>query len=361
MMNKGLEVIEAHWLFGVPASRIEVVVHPQSVIHSMVEYDDGSVLAQLGAPDMRTPIAAGAGVPRPRRCGGGVARSPARRCARRSKRPTKRRFPCLRLAYDALAAGGTAPAVLNAANEVAVAAFLAGEIRFTDIAVDLRRRARPRAGAALHRARRRAGRGRRGAVRGARLGTAGRRRSRLMDFLTKLLAFRGGAGRARGLSRTRPLPRRALVRRQGDAVLGGLRARGLVAARRTRPDRVGDSVGAARRLRQDGRRARGRRRGRGPAACLQSAERRTAHRHRRRRARSPICCSRCCCSRARTSPAFRGKGRSLPNPPRERLRPRRGCARAISSPASTAWRCRAGRTCAGACCARRVPMRWPCR
>jgi 1-deoxy-D-xylulose-5-phosphate reductoisomerase len=133
MMNKGLEVIEAHWLFGVPASRIDVVIHPQSVVHSMVEYDDGSVLAQLGAPDMRTPIALALAYPD--RIDAGVASLDLVRAgALTFEPPDEARFPCLRLAYDALAAGGTAPAVLNAANEVAVAAFLAGEIRFTDIA-----------------------------------------------------------------------------------------------------------------------------------------------------------------------------------------------------------------------------------
>jgi 1-deoxy-D-xylulose-5-phosphate reductoisomerase len=133
MMNKGLEVIEAHWLFGVPASRIEVVVHPQSVIHSMVEYDDGSVLAQLGAPDMRTPIAQALAYP-DRVDAGVVSLDLVRAGALTFQAPDEARFPCLRLAYGALAAGGTAPAVLNAANEVAVAAFLAGEIRFTAIA-----------------------------------------------------------------------------------------------------------------------------------------------------------------------------------------------------------------------------------
>ncbi len=133
MMNKGLEVIEAHWLFGVPASRIEVVVHPQSVIHSMVEYDDGSVLAQLGAPDMRTPIAQALAYP-DRVDAGAASLDLLRAGALTFQAPDAARFPCLPLAYAALAEGGTAPAVLNAANEVAVAAFLAGEIRFTAIA-----------------------------------------------------------------------------------------------------------------------------------------------------------------------------------------------------------------------------------
>ncbi len=133
MMNKGLEVIEAHWLFGVPPAAIDVVVHPQSVIHSLVEYVDGSVLAQLGHPDMRTPIAQALAYPE--RVDAGVpVLDLARAGALAFEAPDRIRFPCLGLAYDALAAGGTAPAVLNAANEVAVAAFLEGRIRFTDIA-----------------------------------------------------------------------------------------------------------------------------------------------------------------------------------------------------------------------------------
>jgi 1-deoxy-D-xylulose-5-phosphate reductoisomerase len=133
MMNKGLEVIEAHWLFGAPRETIEVVIHPESVIHSLVEYVDGSVLAQLGHPDMRTPIAQA--LAWPDRIAAGV--SPldlARHAPLTFEAPDPARFPCLALAYEALDAGGTAPAVLNAANEVAVAAFLAGRIRFTDIA-----------------------------------------------------------------------------------------------------------------------------------------------------------------------------------------------------------------------------------
>jgi len=133
MMNKGLEVIEAHWLFGAPSDAIEVVLHPQSVVHSLVEYADGSVLAQLGHPDMRTPIAQA--LAHPDRIDAGVARLDLAALAALSfERPDGARFPCLALAYRALEAGGTAPAVLNAANEVAVAAFLAGGARFTDIA-----------------------------------------------------------------------------------------------------------------------------------------------------------------------------------------------------------------------------------
>ena len=132
MMNKGLEVIEAHWLFGVPAEKIHVVVHPQSVIHSMVEYVDGSILAQLGNPDMRTPIAHAMAYPE--RIESGVPSLDLFQVARLDFQPPDfDRFPCLRLAYEALAAGGTAPAVLNAANEIAVEAFLAGQLAFPDI------------------------------------------------------------------------------------------------------------------------------------------------------------------------------------------------------------------------------------
>jgi len=132
MMNKGLEVIEAHWLFGVPADLIEVVIHPQSVIHSMVSYIDGSVLAQLGNPDMRTPIAHALAFPE--RIASGVAQLDLTQVGTlQFERPDFERFPCLALAYTALRAGGTAPALLNAANEVAVQAFLDARIGFRDI------------------------------------------------------------------------------------------------------------------------------------------------------------------------------------------------------------------------------------
>jgi 1-deoxy-D-xylulose-5-phosphate reductoisomerase len=133
MMNKGLEVIEAHWLFGVAAERIEVVVHPQSVVHSMVEYVDGSVLAQLGNPDMRTPIAHALAWPGRLESGVGSLNLPAIGCLN-FEPPDFERFPCLGLAFEALRQGGAAPAVLNAANEVAVAAFLARQLPFTAIA-----------------------------------------------------------------------------------------------------------------------------------------------------------------------------------------------------------------------------------
>ena len=123
MMNKGLEVIEAFWLFGLPLEKIKVLIHPQSVVHSMVRYRDGSVLAQLGQPDMRTPIAYG--LAWPERIDAGVAPLNLTQLADLNfSEPDLARFPCLALAFAAAKAGGTAPAVLNAANEVAVAAFL---------------------------------------------------------------------------------------------------------------------------------------------------------------------------------------------------------------------------------------------
>ena len=133
MMNKGLEVIEAHYLFDLPSERIDVVVHPQSVVHGMVCYSDGSVLAQLGSPDMRTPIASTLGWPD--RIGAPSARLDFTKLAKLTfEPPDPQRFPALRLAREALSDGGTAPTVLNAANEVAVAAFLDRRIGFLDIA-----------------------------------------------------------------------------------------------------------------------------------------------------------------------------------------------------------------------------------
>lgn len=132
MMNKGLEVIEAHWLFNAGADDIQVVVHPQSVIHSLVQYVDGSVLAQLGNPDMRTPIAYGLAYPE--RITAGVAALDLFKIAQLDfVAPDFERFPCLALAYQALRAGGTAPSIMNAANEIAVDAFLNERIAFLDI------------------------------------------------------------------------------------------------------------------------------------------------------------------------------------------------------------------------------------
>ncbi len=132
LMNKGLEVIEARWLFDMPGPRVDVVIHPQSVVHSMVELRDGSVIAQLGVTDMRLPIQYAFSYPERWEAPGArldlVQPGPLEFDA-----PDEQRFPCLRLAYDALAAGGGAPVVLNAANEVAVEAFLSGHIAFPDI------------------------------------------------------------------------------------------------------------------------------------------------------------------------------------------------------------------------------------
>jgi 1-deoxy-D-xylulose-5-phosphate reductoisomerase len=132
MMNKGLEVIEARWLFDIEPERIEVVIHPQSIVHSMVEYVDGSVIAQMSNPDMRVPIAHALAYPE--RIASGAR--PLDLTAMKDlsfERPDSQRFPCLQLAYAALRAGGTAPAVLNAANEIAVEAFLDGRLPFTAI------------------------------------------------------------------------------------------------------------------------------------------------------------------------------------------------------------------------------------
>jgi 1-deoxy-D-xylulose-5-phosphate reductoisomerase len=132
MMNKGLEVIEAHWLFAASPETIEVVIHPQSVVHSMVSYRDGSVIAQLGNPDMRTPIAYGLGFPD--RIAAGVGALDLAKIGKLEFQPLDlARFPCVRLAFDAMRRGGTAPTVLNAANEVAVEAFLNNKMRFVDI------------------------------------------------------------------------------------------------------------------------------------------------------------------------------------------------------------------------------------
>ena len=136
LMNKGLELIEAHFLFGLPSRQIDIVVHPQSVVHSLVEFVDGSVLAQLGSPDMRIPIAYALGWPE-------RLPTPADRLDLAAmgrldfEAPDFQRFSALRVAREALEAGGAAPTVLNAANEIAVASFLAGEIRLPDIAISV--------------------------------------------------------------------------------------------------------------------------------------------------------------------------------------------------------------------------------
>lgn len=133
MMNKGFEVIEARWLFDMPAERINVVVHPESLIHSMVEFADGAVIAQLGCPDMRQPIAFALGFPG-RLTTGGKKMDFAAIGKMSFEAPDLRRFPCLSLAYEAIRRGGNAPCALNAANEIAVAAYLKDMIGFYDIA-----------------------------------------------------------------------------------------------------------------------------------------------------------------------------------------------------------------------------------
>ena len=132
-MNKGLECIEAKWLFNTSMDNIEVLIHPQSIVHSLVQYVDGSVLAQLGNPDMRTPIAHG--LAWPERLSSGVADLELSEIAELSfEQPDLVKFPCLQLAYNAAKQGGDAPAVLNAANEIAVESFLSGRVGFAAIA-----------------------------------------------------------------------------------------------------------------------------------------------------------------------------------------------------------------------------------
>jgi 1-deoxy-D-xylulose-5-phosphate reductoisomerase len=132
LMNKGLELIEAHHLFPVGLDRLDVIIHPQSVVHSMVEYVDGSVLAQLGTPDMRIPIAYA--MAWPERIATPAARLDLAAIGRLEfEAPDLVRFPCLALAWEAMRAGGSAPCILNAANEIAVAAFIAGQVAFLDI------------------------------------------------------------------------------------------------------------------------------------------------------------------------------------------------------------------------------------
>jgi 1-deoxy-D-xylulose-5-phosphate reductoisomerase len=133
LMNKGLEVIEARWLFGLPPEKIGVLVHPQSIVHSMVEYQDGAVVAQLGVPDMKGPIAYALSYPE-RLDGASPALDLARVGSLTFEEPDLERFPCLGYAFDALRAGGSMPAVLSAANEVAVRCFLEERIGFGDIA-----------------------------------------------------------------------------------------------------------------------------------------------------------------------------------------------------------------------------------
>ena len=136
MMNKGLEMIEAHWLFGVPASRIEVVIHPQSIVHSMVQFVDGSIKAQCGLPDMKLPIQYALSFPQ--RLTLNASRLDFNKAVQWDFMPADHeRFPCLRLAYEALARGGNIPCAMNAANEIAVQAFLNDEIKFLQIAATI--------------------------------------------------------------------------------------------------------------------------------------------------------------------------------------------------------------------------------
>ena len=138
MMNKALEIVEARWLFDLPAQRIEVVVHPQSIVHSLVEFVDGSVLAQLSPPDMRLPIQYALTYP-DRVPGPGRKLEWTKRLQFEFEPPDEERFPALALGKEVAAVGGTAGAVVNAANEAAVSAFLAGEMKFTDIVATCRR------------------------------------------------------------------------------------------------------------------------------------------------------------------------------------------------------------------------------
>lgn len=138
LMNKGLEVIEAHWLFGLPADRIQVVIHPQSIIHSMVEFIDGSVKAQLGLPDMKLPIQYALSFPERWPMNGARVDFPTLHSMTFFE-PDRNKFRCLSLAYEALSLGGTAPTVLNAANEIAVQGFLQGEISFEKIPIFIER------------------------------------------------------------------------------------------------------------------------------------------------------------------------------------------------------------------------------
>jgi 1-deoxy-D-xylulose-5-phosphate reductoisomerase len=135
LMNKGLEVIEAHWLFGFDAGRIDIVVHPESVVHSMIELVDGSVIAQMGVTDMRHAIQYALTYPARQACASLPPLDLTKLSALRFEPPDRERFPCIELAYRALGRGGTLPAAMNAANEEAVEAFLKGRVRLTDIPV----------------------------------------------------------------------------------------------------------------------------------------------------------------------------------------------------------------------------------
>src|SRR5690606_31114166 len=253
MLNKGLEVIEAHWLFSMEADRIQVLIHPQSLVHSMVEYEDGSILAQLGQPDMRTPIAYALGFPE--RIPSGVGLFELARLNRLDfEEPDLKRFPCLGLAFDALRAGQSSCINLNAANEVAVARFLEGRIRYTEIpqiigeCLDRMASLRCAAPATLgdildqdHQAR----------VVAAELCTLKARPALFHTGHHALHSFGlcHRAGRSHYLSRVRPLLGRASLWRARRAILGRLRQSALAAhgSQRNRMGAVSDSI---RRLRE---------------------------------------------------------------------------------------------------------------
>ena len=350
MMNKGLEMIEAHWLFGLPPERIEVVVHPQSVIHSLVEYVDGSMLAQLGHPDMRTPIAQALAYPD--RIDAGRAGARARRAQRALtfEAPDHERFPCLGLAYDALArrrhrAGGPQCGERSRGRRVPRRAHPLHRHR-----ARLRRSAGAPAGTAGARARRRAGCRPRSARRRAGVAQAA---ARLPDGCRDQGArVPGGAGRARRVPRARALRGGALVPGQGAAVLGRLRARRVVAPLRPRPHGMGHFGGPARRLREDGRRAGRRRSPRATSRARSTGKASGNGSPSSPPAPSRICCLPCCSLPAPTWPAFPASARCSPRHRRTRRRRRRAFATAISSSPPTARRSAAGRTCAGACCGR---------
>ena len=340
MMNKGLEVIEARWLFGAPREAIEVVIHPQSVIHSLVEYADGSVLAQLGNPDMRTPIAQALAYPGAHRRRGGAARTRATRGAVvRSARLRALSLPRPRLSR---AGGGRHGARGAQRGERSGGGRLPGGTQpLHRHRGRLRGNARAASGPSIVVARRRDRRPtrRRAASPGIGLHRGNCKvqlrhdRSRLQGAVVP-----GHAGRARGVPRARALRRRALVRRQGAALFGGLRPRDRLAPVRSGSHRVGAVGHSAGRLREDGRRTRRRRRARRSRARVQPPERVEAHRD---RGRGPD-----------RQPAARGAAvrghvherhpRAARDPGRNR-RPDRRRPPPASAPATSWWRSTASR------------------
>ena len=291
LMNKGLELIEACFLFALTPDRVEIVVHPQSIIHSLVEYLDGSVLAQLGSPDMRTPIACA--LSWPERMASGVEFLDLVKTSRLDFRaPDPQRFRCLALAQAAARAGGLTPVALNAANEVAVHAFLERRLNFPGIAAVIEEVVtRCPAGAigglddvlaADAEARRLASERIDGWLR-----AAGGRRSRARGHEYRLVhtVVRHRRRAAGHHSRVRPLLGRAAARLQGAPVLGRLRTAALVAARGAGSDRDRHCAHPARRLRQAARRARGAGAAGGPGAVLHPQAPVPAHRGADRRTR----------------------------------------------------------------------------